>query len=457
MRTPLTGPIVILAAALLLTLTGTPARAEQTPSQAAEPAGEKKDLSDAGFRAWAEEGQTGPVGWHYYWLEGLRIDSPGQNFTAKLNAAIFLDAGDVNPDAALQTAFPDFEGTKVDLRRARLTALMSIYDWARARVQVEFADVRDFKDFWIQFTKVPLIDYITLGHMKEPLSLEQWTSGASTTFMERALPVNAFGHGRNFGIRRQSPFLNDRMTWALGAFLNTVSFDTIGKGIDSLSEANGYNLTGRITGIPVYEDEGKKLLHLGLGYSHGFRDENDPDQRIEIATVPESNLKDDTLVDTGKLGVDNLNQLNLEFALVYGPLSFQGEYFHVFTDSETEGDPDFSGYYAFVSYFLTGENRIYGKRNAAFVRMVPRQDFGFGKDGWGAWELAMRYSSINLNDNRIQGGKEQNHTLGLNWYLSRDLRFMFNYIRAEVKDRRTTPTVPDGDADIFQVRFQIEF
>ncbi|MBW1771969.1 MAG: hypothetical protein JRJ82_03650, partial [Deltaproteobacteria bacterium] len=441
----------------LLTLTGAHARAEQKSPKSAEPTTEKKEVSDAGFWAWAEEGHTGTGGWHYYWLGGLRLDSPEQNFTAKLNAAIFVDAGDVNPDAALQTAFPDFEGTKVNLQRARLTAMMNIYDWARARVQLEFADVRDFKDFWIQFTKVPLIHFITLGHMKEPLSLEQWTSGASTTFMERALPVNAFGHGRNIGIRRQSPFLNDRMTWAVGAFLNTESFDRIGRGIDSLSDASGFNLSGRITGIPVYEDGGRKLLHLGLSYSHGFRDENDPDQRIEFATIPESNLKDETLVDTGKLGVDNLNQLNLEFALVSGPLSFQGEYLHVFTDSETEGDPDFSGYYAFVSYFLTGENRIYGKRNAAFIRMIPREKFGFGKGGWGAWELALRYSHINLNDNRIQGGKERNLTLGLNWYLSRKLRFMFNYIRAEVKDRRTTPTVPEGDADIFQMRFQIEF
>ena len=239
--------------------------------------------------------------------------------------------------------------------------------------------------------------------------------------------------------------------------MNTTSFDTIGKGIDSLSDANGFNLTGRITGIPVYGDGGRKLLHLGLGYSHGFRDENDPDKRVELATVPESNLKDDTLVDTGKLAVDNLNQLNLEFALVYGPLSFQGEYLHVFTDSETEGDPDFSGYYAFVSYFLTGENPIYGKGSAAFFRQIPRQNFGFGKGGWGAWELALRYSTINLNDNRIQGGKERNLTLGLNWYLNRKLRFMFNYIRAEVKDRGTTPVVPEGNTDIFQMRFQIEF
>lgn len=449
--------MIILTASLLLLFSGIHARAEQSSAPGEKPAIETGEASEAGFWAWAEKGISGRKGWHYYWIDGLRIDSPEQHFTAKLNADIFVDAGDINPDTSLQTAFPDFEGAEVDLRRARLTAQMSIYDWARARMQVEFANVRDIGDLWIQFTKVPLIDYITLGHMKEPFSLEEWTSGTSTTFMERALPVVAFAPGRNVGIRRQSPVLNDRMTWAVGAFLNTISFSTIGEGIDSLSQANGYNLTGRVTAVPWYEDGGGRLLHLGLGYSHGFRDENDPNQQVEIATVPESNLKNDKLVDTDKFALNSMERVNLELALVSGPFSFQGEYFHVFTDSDIEGNPDFGGYYAFVSYFLTGEHRIYGTENGAFLRLVPRQDFGFGKGGWGAWELALRYSYVNSNGNEIQGGIERNVTLGLNWYLTSTTRFMFNYIRADVKDRRSAPSVPDGNADIFQMRFQFEF
>ena len=111
--------IFILTAVLILPFSGIHAGAEQTSSQTAEPASEKRDASDAGFRAWAKEDLKGPGNWHYYWIDGLRIDSPEQHFTVKLNAAIFIDAGDVNPDAALETAFPDFEGTKVDLRRAQ--------------------------------------------------------------------------------------------------------------------------------------------------------------------------------------------------------------------------------------------------------------------------------------------------------------------------------------------------
>ncbi|MBC8460533.1 MAG: hypothetical protein H8D67_21320 [Deltaproteobacteria bacterium] len=69
----------------------------------------------------------------------------------------------------------------------------------------------------------------------------------------------------------------------------------------------------------------------------------------------------------------------------------------------------------------------------------------------------MRLSYIDLNGEAIRGGKEHNITTGLNWYLSKNTRFMFNYIRAKAKDRESPPPIEDGIADIFQVRFQIIF
>ena len=71
--------------------------------------------------------------------------------------------------------------------------------------------------------------------------------------------------------------------------------------------------------------------------------------------------------------------------------------------------------------------------------------------------MAARFSYIDLNSGTIRGGKEIDFTAGLNWYLTRKTRFMFNYIRAKVKDRETPPPVDSGHTDILQARFQIEF
>jgi phosphate-selective porin OprO/OprP len=130
-----------------------------------------------------------------------------------------------------------------------------------------------------------------------------------------------------------------------------------------------------------------------------------------------------------------------------GSISLQGEYFHAFTGGSEVGNPKFWGGYLQVSYFLTGEHRIYDTANGIFLRIKPKQNFHPLRGGWGAWEVAARLSYLDLNNRGdIKGGQETNLTLGLNWYLNPNIRFMFNYIRAHVEDRKTYPPVDKGNA-----------
>jgi phosphate-selective porin OprO/OprP len=57
--------------------------------------------------------------------------------------------------------------------------------------------------------------------------------------------------------------------------------------------------------------------------------------------------------------------------------------------------------------------------------------------GWGAWEIAARYSVVDLNDrlgfaDGVAGGKQEVFTAGLNWYVNRNVRFMLNYLHGTV-------------------------
>jgi phosphate-selective porin OprO/OprP len=293
--------------------------------------------------------------------------------------------------------------------------------------------------------------------MKEPFSLERQTSITNTTFMERALANDAFAPGRNVGIMVGKPVLNERLTLAGGGFLNTGSFSDVGEASDRMTEANGYNLTARVTGLPWYADEGARLVHLGLSYSHGVRNDKDIDDRVEFRARPESRITDERLVDTGFFFTDDVDSINPELAIVLGPFSLQGEYFHTFTDADGKDDPEFWGFYVQGSYFLTGEHRNYNASRGVFSRVTPRHEFRPLRGGWGAWELGARFSYIDLNDEGIKGGRERNFTAGLNWYLTRNFRLMFNYVRASVKDRATQPPIDSGRAHIYQARFQIAF
>jgi len=308
----------------------------------------------------AEKGVEDPlIGWHYYWKDGFRIDSTKRNLRIRLNGRVLLDGGYIGADNDLKNAFPDLEGGNAQLRDLRLTMVGTLYDWMEFKLSMDFANVRDIKDEWIRFTKIPYIGQITLGHMKESFSLEKLTSSTNLTFMERALPTEAFAPGRNVGINHQISLLNQQMTWGLGAFLNTGSFSDVGDSLDQLSEASGWNITTRVTGLPWYADKGKKLLHLGLSYTHKFRSMEN--MGSEFRSRPESRLTNVRLVNTGEFSTKGEDIINPEVAVVAGPFSLQGEYFHLFADSDKTDDPRFWGFYLYGSYFITGEHRNYDR------------------------------------------------------------------------------------------------
>ena len=95
------------------------------------------------------------------------------------------------------------------------------------------------------------------------------------------------------------------------------------------------------------------------------------------------------------------------------------------------------------------EHRVYDTGKAAFGRVKPTHNFNPSEDHWGAFELAGRYSYLDLDSSGVDGGKLGNATLGLNWYLNHYSRVMFNYVL----------THPEGldFGHIWQFRWQVNF
>jgi phosphate-selective porin OprO/OprP len=97
----------------------------------------------------------------------------------------------------------------------------------------------------------------------------------------------------------------------------------------------------------------------------------------------------------------------------------------------------FDGGYLQASYFLTGENMTYVRRAAAFTRVTPYENFvnlpgERTHCGLGAWQVAARYSWVDLNDQGVHGGHLDESTLGLNWYLNPNMHYAFNYCYTRV-------------------------
>ena len=408
-----------------------------------------EEYEELSKRAKEEKGKD--TDFDVFWKDGLKFESKDGNFKAQIGGRIQVDYAKIDGDNPMVNDIETLEGNTLDgsgveFRRARLFMSGTIYDSVDFKAQYDFAGSdADFKDVWIGLRDIPYVGVIRGGHQKEPFSLEEQTSSKYITFMERALP-NAFSPSRNTGLLMKNAVLDKRMTWGVGVFEDV---DDTG---DSFNDFDDWNATARITGLPWYEEDGRRLVHLGLSYTHQFRD--DDDTTVRFRQRPESHITDARIVNTGRFGADDVDIVTPELALVYGPFSLQGEYTYTWTDASEADDPEFDGYYIFGSWFITGEHRRYSTSSGAFSRVKPKTNFHPTEPGWGAWEVAARYSNIDLKDQEIDGGEADNITLGLNWYLNPNVRMMFNYVYSDLEDRAG---VDDDDLNIFQTRLQIDF
>lgn len=380
--------------------------------------------------------QTDAEGLRVFWKDTLRIESPDKNFRLKLGGRFQGDWAVFDTRHDIEDDFGDFEeGTEV--RRGRVYYSGTLYKHFEFKTQIDLADgYIEAKDVYIGLVDFPAIGNLRIGHFKEPFGLNELTSSKYIMFMERSLTTEAFAPGRNAGVMLHSTALGDRMTWAVGVFRETDDFFD-----GELSD--GLHLTGRVTSLPWYEDDGRKLLHVGFAWSH--QDPGGDD--IGFDARPESHLAP-KLADSGDIAADAVDLVGLEAALVYGSFSLQGEYIHAFVNRKDGGELQFNSFYVQGSYVFTGEHRSYETDVAEFGRIRPQRNFG-EDGGMGAWEAALRFSYLDLNDDDILGGRVSDLTVGLNWYLNPNVRVSWNYVYSDAQD--------SGFANIFQMRLQLAF
>jgi phosphate-selective porin OprO/OprP len=149
--------------------------------------------------------------------------------------------------------------------------------------------------------------------------------------------------------------------------------------------------------------------------------------------------------------------LALDYAEQRGPWSVQAEAFFNALHAPALGNPLLKGFYVSVSHMLTGEHRRYDKSIGVFDGVIPARNFSWADRTWGALEVVLRLSTLDLNDKGLAGGRQRDISAGFNWYLSPDTRVMVNWVHALVNSRVTAPQVTGARANIVQARLQLAF
>ncbi len=317
--------------------------------------------------------------------------------------------------------------TGTEVRAARIGVTGEVAPTISYKLEADFAgDRATIKDAYLQFTGWGRAT-VTVGNLKPAFSLENLIGLPKATFLERASP-NVFAFSETLG----AAVATGGDGWSVGA---TLFGETPGTVVDG---DEGVGLAARTTFSPVRNDS--DLVHFGVS---GFY-KRLGDQALRVRQRPEARIFSTRLVDTGALDADATAALGMEFAAVRGPLSLQAEYIRSSVDLAA-GDASFDGAYVFASWFITGERRPYTARNGTFGTVQPASPVGDG--GKGAFELALRYSSLDLDDGAVAGGAQNNVTLGLNWYATDAVRFTANWVYFDVEGATAVSPYGVGDHD----------
>ena len=316
----------------------------------------------------------------------------------------------------------------------------------------------------VTFREVPYLGNVRIGNQKQPISFEHTTSSKYLNFLERSPAFDAFTENGNNGFSMggttfQNFLADKRGYYSIGLFKNTRSIFGYNVGRNEL------DVTGRLVLLPVYENQGEQLLHVGVAASHRDLDDDQTRYRTRFGVRSAPSALASLIQDTGVIFGSRQQTLVPEVAGVVGPFSFQSEYYLSWL-SQTElpvgtarvpfGGTFYHGGYVEVHYFLTGEHRSYDHERMAFTRVTPKRPLSWTgeKRGFGAWQLALRYSYLDLTSKGIQGGVTHEFVAGVNWFMTANLKMQANYV---LTDRTVTGSAANGLLHGFGVRTAWDF
>jgi phosphate-selective porin OprO and OprP len=342
---------------------------------------------------------------------------------------------------------------------------------------------------------------IDIGAIDVPWTLDESISSNDIMFMERSLAqviAASFGGGdfrSAFGIRSN----NDR--YYFGAYLTgptTGALHIYGPGTAACTnsvatpvvvppgDCDGPNMAALVRGSYQVWSDSVSNIHIGFNFADEFRPRTGAAagtsvpgnaSAISLSDRPELRIDSTAFLGTGTIQANSGYVFGAEFAAQHENAYLQGEYYHYTIDQRGVGatsagsNLNFNGGYVQASYTFGGK-RFYKPAAGSYTGVVPEHYLSWSENGWGALEVAARYSVIDLNDGptniacpastavtvaRVCGGNQQSIALGLNYYPNLNMRFMFDLEHVDVSVPIGSKTAKSASFDTIAARTQINF
>lgn len=351
---------------------------------------------------------------------GITVKSEDGRFVGNFGGRLMADFAAFDNDTQ-----ENISGT--EFRRLRFHSKGKIYD-AGYKIEVDFADDEVVvKDAYLKFDL--LGGALTVGQFKQYFSLEELTSSRFITMQERSF-LTAFAPSHQTGIGYWTKL------GIFGGGISAYNTDDNGDGADVDGDGNpdgrneGFGGTLRLVAGPKFGPGVQAHFGVAVASEGGIQGRN----RVRVR--PAGHLADASrtaLVDINNGERSKSMNVGIEAAIVAGPVSVQTEVLDGTYEDDTQ-EEDVKAWYVQASYFITGESRPYKVGSGKFDRIKPKRSCG-------AWELTAR---VDYAENDTLEREIEAQTLGVNWYLNPQTRFMLNYIQADVLEGADEPNAVTG-------------
>jgi phosphate-selective porin OprO/OprP len=435
----------------------------------------------------AEKGKSKGESVYASFKDGLVFDDGTGNWALQFNGRIQADYRNIDPT--------EWKNDTFSIRRARLGSTFTFLKDFAIRVEGEYANSNDgakgttaLTYGYLDYTHFPGAK-VRIGQFKPVFGLERGESTNFTDFMELSLatatgPVFNSTYDRGlmlFG----APFK--------GTYYNLSYVNGSGQNNDGARDSK--DIIGRFAANLADWNEWKDaVVHVGISGSKNQAESSTSPTANTLSAYTEANgITSNTAAFTGTTATKyfstaafsgeapDKNRLGFETALAYGPVKFQSEYITTNFDGQTLAgktiDKDIDAWYATLTWLVTGESYASTYKNGMFNRLYPKRNFAWGKDGFGAIELGLRYSSFDASDFKTtaQGcvagsgcltaatattaytNKADAWTAGAKWILTPNARLMLNYVHTSFDTPVTINRKASDDEDAITMRAQYDF
>jgi phosphate-selective porin OprO/OprP len=418
-----------------------------------------------------------------------------KRFSANIRAIVMFDTGAYLQKSNLP---PAITGNARDLndgtnfRRARFGIdgkLFGDFDYA---LIYEFGgsgteDAGHIQEAWLQYNGIKPLR-IRAGAFEPNVGLAAAVSTSQMPMLERPSSAEI---ARNVAAGDSRMAVQVQSNGIIGAGDSGVAYRWFastaftGNTVSTLNSAGGFAVqpfgeqqgwVGRITMDP-YESNTWQV-HFGFNMQYVFHANDNtggasnPRYPIQLRDRPELRIDSTRLIDTGAIDVQHVTVMGGEFGAQYKNFLVEGEY-----SGETlkrrvtttpVGDANFQGYYIQGTWGITGEARPYNGVESRWDAPKIPYNFNPSAGTWGVFELAVRYSEMNLNYNAgvlgkatpvggIRGGEQQIIAAGINWYLNPVIRFMLDYSHVSIDRLNPAGLTMSQDFNTIALRTQFAF